>query len=314
MHGLRQPARPGAAACPASCCRPAPPPVLGSASAAAAAMGCVLRNHRSISRLVAGLHGHNALRPAHLRLLSTGRAAGPAGPQGHLVRHKPLLPGRFCAVQREPQPSARSTRLCIPRTASARRGHGAGALASNGQEPPPQTSAGGCLNRINRRLWLVGTSCLGLFLLSDTCPAVSVPLPPAQRGVVCGAACTSCASCLLRRRLLFGRLHLIVRGQDITRRTKTTRKAVQVGQAEAHVPQSNRAPEGHEVPVRARLHNGTHSALQRDLGRRPGCPALCWRWPAGRSAGRPRCAPSSSRTQKPAARRRQSSGPACGPR
>ena len=25
--------------------------------------------------------------------------------------------------------------------------------------------------------------------------------------------------------------------------------------------------------------------------RRPGCPALCWRWPAGRRAGRPRCAP-----------------------
>ena len=43
--------------------------------------------------------------------------------------------------------------------------------------------------------------------------------------------------------------------------------AVQVGQAEAHVPQGNRAPEGHEVPViRARLHNGTHAALQRDLG------------------------------------------------
>ena len=33
------------------------------------------------------------------------------------------------------------------------------------------------------------------------------------------------------------------------------------------MPQGNRAPEGHEAPVvRARLHNGTHSALQRDLG------------------------------------------------
>ena len=33
------------------------------------------------------------------------------------------------------------------------------------------------------------------------------------------------------------------------------------------MPQGNRAPEGHEVPVvRARLHNGAHSALQRDLG------------------------------------------------
>ena len=33
------------------------------------------------------------------------------------------------------------------------------------------------------------------------------------------------------------------------------------------MPQGNRAPEGHEVPVvGARLHNGTHSALQRDLG------------------------------------------------
>ena len=58
-----------------------------------------------------------------------------------------------------------------------------------------------------------------------------------------------------------------------TRTTKTTRKAkpddvaVQVGQAEAHVPQGNRAPEGHEEPVvGARLHNGAHAALQRDLG------------------------------------------------
>ena len=33
------------------------------------------------------------------------------------------------------------------------------------------------------------------------------------------------------------------------------------------MPQGNRAPEGHEVPVvGARLHNATHSALQRDLG------------------------------------------------
>ena len=33
------------------------------------------------------------------------------------------------------------------------------------------------------------------------------------------------------------------------------------------MPQGNRAPEGHEVPVvGARLHNRTHSALQRDLG------------------------------------------------
>ena len=33
------------------------------------------------------------------------------------------------------------------------------------------------------------------------------------------------------------------------------------------MPQSNRVSEGHEAPVvRARLHNGTHTALQRDLG------------------------------------------------
>ena len=42
-------------------------------------------------------------------------------------------------------------------------------------------------------------------------------------GAACGAACTSC---LLRlRRLVFGRLHLIICGQDITRTTKTTREA-----------------------------------------------------------------------------------------
>ena len=82
-------------------------------------------------------------------------------------------------------------------------------------------------------------------------PAVSVP---AQR-VVCGAACTSCLLRLLRRRLLFGRLHSYVPqrhcrggpgvqtleepGHAVARKsgaTKTTRKAVvQVGQAEAHV-------------------------------------------------------------------------------
>ena len=50
------------------------------------------------------------------------------------------------------------------------------------------------------------------------------------------------------------------------RRPAKPDNVAQVGQAEAHVPQGNRAPEGHEVPVvRARLHNGTHSALQRDL-------------------------------------------------
>ena len=46
----------------------------------------------------------------------------------------------------------------------------------------------------------------------------------------------------------------------------------------------------------------------------PRLPTLCWRWPAERSAGRPRCAPSSGRIRKPAARRRRSLGPACGPR
>ena len=45
---------------------------------------------------------------------------------------------------------------------------------------------------------------------------------------------------------------LITHGLDIGRTTKTTREAgrrCQVGQAEAHVPQGNRANEGHEVPV-----------------------------------------------------------------
>ena len=37
-------------------------------------------------------------------------------------------------------------------------------------------------------------------------------------------------------------------------------------------------------------------------------------WPAGRSAGRPRCAPSSERTRRLAALPRRSSGPACGRR
>ena len=95
---------------------------------------------------------------------------------------------------------------------------------------------------------LVGTFCFGLFLLPGGLP----------RRFGSGAAGARVAQrALLRllhllRLLLFGRLHLIIRGQDITRTTKTTREAdvaVQVGQAEAHVPQGNRAPEGHEVRV-----------------------------------------------------------------
>ena len=67
---------------------------------------------------------------------------GSAGPQGHLVRHKPLLPART------PTLGPCSTRPCrqFPRKASAlpqfRRGRAAaeaGALASNGQGPPSIT-------------------------------------------------------------------------------------------------------------------------------------------------------------------------------
>ena len=56
------------------------------------------------------------------------------------------------------------------------------------------------------------------------------------------------------------------------------------------------------------------SALSWTGCRPPDCPARGWRWPAGRSAGRPRCAPSSGRIRRSAARRRRSSGTACGPR
>ena len=95
---------------------------------------------------------------------------GSAGPQSHLIHHKPLLPGRFCAVQQGPQPpapaahaSASNSRGRLPHSC---RGHGrgralarryqryggtrfveddlagdpeAGALASNGQGPPSIT-------------------------------------------------------------------------------------------------------------------------------------------------------------------------------
>ena len=43
----------------------------------------------------------------------------------HLVRHKPLLPGRFCAVQRGPQPSAPAAHASASRgrLPHSRRGH-----------------------------------------------------------------------------------------------------------------------------------------------------------------------------------------------
>ena len=70
----------------------------------------------------------------------------------------------------------------------------------------------------------VGTSCLGLFLLPRG------PAPPfrfRRRSVWCSVwrSVHLLRLRLLRRRLLFGRLHLIIRGQDITRRTKTTHEA-----------------------------------------------------------------------------------------
>ena len=90
--------------------------------------------------------------------------------------------------------------------------------------------------------------------------------------------------------------------------------ALQVCQPEAQVSQGDGAPNGHEVRV---IGAGPlwcprrSSALSWTGCRPPDCPARGWRWPAGGSAGRPRCMPSSSRIQRPAARRRRSWGPAC---
>ena len=48
---------------------------------------------------------------------------------------------------------------------------------------------------------------------------------------------------------VFGRLHLIIRGQDITRTTKTTREAGRRCRPGRSGGSCNRAPENHEVPV-----------------------------------------------------------------
>ena len=82
------------------------------------------------------------------------------------------------------------------------------------------------------------------------------------------------------------------------------------------MPHSNRAPEGHGVPVvRARLHNGTHSALQRDLGEDVVAQVAQHSAGVGQlgAAQVDLCAIIRTNS-KPAARRRRSSGPACGPR
>ena len=116
--------------------------------------------------------------------------------------------------------------------------------------PPPAPSQAG-------RLWLalwssrLSRHVLLRFVLAPrgACPAVSVPAQrPAQRVVPLVplaplAPLAPPAPCRVRSAPSF----LIIRGQDITRTTKTTREAGQ------------RCRPG-------RLHNGTHSALQRDLG------------------------------------------------
>ena len=57
-------------------------------------------------------------------------APGPAGPQGHHVRHEPLLLGRFRPVQRGPQPAASAAHAAEGdsrgRLPHSRRGHGRG--------------------------------------------------------------------------------------------------------------------------------------------------------------------------------------------
>ena len=78
--------------------------------------------------------------------------------------------------------------------------------------------------------------------------------------------------------------------------------AFEVCQPEAQVSQGDGAPNGHEVPViGAGLHDGATLLFSVFLDRMssPRLPST-------------RCVPSSSRTQRPAARRRRSSGRACG--
>ena len=69
-------------------------------------------------------------------------------------------------------------------------------------------------------------------------------------------------------------------------------------QPEAQMSQGD-GPNGHEVPVFGAV---STSALSWTGCRPPDCPARGWRWPAGGSAGRPRCVPSRGRTQTPARR------------
>ena len=81
------------------------------------------------------------------------------------------------------------------------------------------------------------------------------------------------------------------------------------------MPQGNRAPEGHEVPVvRARLHNGTHSALQRDLGQNVVAQVAQHSAGVGQLGAAQVDLVVRHHPDESAARRRRSSGPACGPR
>ena len=110
--------------------------------------------------------------------------------QGHIFRHKPLLPGRFCAVQRGPQPASRG------RLPHSRRGHGrgcalrggtkggtrfveddlvedpeAGALASNGQGPPSITDRLHCTaDGAQAAADLIGAGAAGLAAAQAFCP------------------------------------------------------------------------------------------------------------------------------------------------
>ena len=138
----------------------------------------------------------------------------------------------------------------------------------------------------------VGTSCFGLFLLPGGLP----------RRFGSGA-----------RRVRSAPSFLIIRGQDITQTTKTTREAgrrCRPGRSGGSACASGcfRAPEGHEVLVSTMVPTPLFSVILERMSSQV----------AQRSAGVGQLGAAQVdlvvQTQKPAARRRRSLGPACGPR
>ena len=157
----------------------------------------------------------------------------------------------------------------------------------------------------------VGTSCFGLFLLPGGLPRRFGSAGAASCAASGAASCASCASgasCSIGSIYYTWSRYNTNDKDDPRSRTTLPSRSVSRKRMCLRVTGPLRAM---KCPSSEPVSTMVPTPLFNVILERMSSPRLPW--PAGRSAGT-RCAPSCGRTQRPAARRKRSSGPACGPR